>query len=276
MSYAVTGFAGTDSLISKSRIFRADLSGSYAAEKNWWNGEQQAVQIRGLAEARFRKSKASGWKHDHFLHSQMGYTGFKDSLWIKSADIFKVQLRWMEKRGVRLTHTYSISLQSQWLNTWSWTGDVKSWQGGFMNPSTLEAGYGFTFTFLQQSYLVLIPATLQVQVQPGKTMPAANDERPFFTAASSRVYSRYGFSGVLQIDENFYENRLQWQHQSRLFFNNLTERQIRFDISNRVCIRFLKHLQLRLETSIQYLPEQSLRLQYRQEVLLGIFYEYRK
>jgi len=47
-------------------------------------------------------------------------------------------------------------------------------------------------------------------------------------------------------------------------------------VSNRLSIRFLKVFQLRIESGLCYQPEQSKQLQYKQEVLLGIFYDYRK
>lgn len=231
--------------------------------------------LKGMAEFRWRKKYGSGWRFDHYFISQTGYAVFSDSGWFKSADAFRIQLRWLEKSERRMTHTYSANLQSQWLNSWQSAGAEKVWQGGFMNPSLMEIGYSFTLSFLKNSNLLLTPATLQVNVQPRK-IRAPGDESPFLKSGKSLVYTRYGFSGYLTIDESFYNNTLLLQHQSHLFFNALTTRQIQFDISNRICIRFLKYMQLRLETTLIYLPEQSLQIQYRQEVLLGIFYEKRK
>gem|GEM_PF-2093115 len=268
--------AGTDSILTKKTILRTDLSGSYTTEKTWWNGEQNFLLLKGYGEARFKKTMQSGCGHDHFIQTQIGFTGFIDSTWIKSTDAFKIQLRWMEKSSKNLTHTYFFQMQSQWLNTWLQTPEQKTWKGGFMNPATLTLGYSFALNFLKNSNLLLAPATFQVNVQPEKSNSLSFKERPFITSKHSHIYSRYGFAAYLNMDENFYNDILLLQHQSQLFFNALTANQIQFDINNRLCFRFFKYIQLRFETTLTYLPEQSLKLQYKQEVLLGIFYEYRK
>ena len=116
----------------------------------------------------------------------------------------------------------------------------------------------------------------RVPVLSGISVTNSNANSARYFAEYPEDIELYGFSGYLTIDESFYKELILLQHQSHLFFNALTAKHIQFDITNRVCIRFFKYLQLRLETSLMYFPDQSLQLQYRQEVLLGIFYEHRK
>jgi hypothetical protein len=143
-----------------------------------------------------------------------------------------------------------------------------------MNPLRLEAAYGFTRQIMKASSLVLTPATVQVQVLPsGLIRLGAEDDRPFMTVKGSHVFTRYGLNGLLTIDESFFDGVLVWRNQSRFFMNAISASHVQFDVHNRICIRFLKVLQLRLDTGVQYAPETSLKLQYRQEVLLGVFYE---
>jgi hypothetical protein len=268
--------ANEDSVLTKKTVVRADLSSSYTSEKTWWNETQNYIHIKAYSEARYRKTKTSGWGHDHFIQTQLGYTSFIDSSWIKSTDAFKIHFRWMEKRSKKMTHTYFFQMQSQWFNTWQQIPDQKIWKGGFMNPAAITLGYSFSFDFLENSTLLLAPATFQVNIQPELSNSIAFKERPLLKTNGGHVYSRYGFSAFLNIDEYFYKDFILWQHRSQLFFNALTAQQIQFDISNRLCFRFFKYVQLRFDTSLTYLPEQTLKLQYKQEVLLGIFYEYRK
>lgn len=268
--------ANKDSVLTKKTMVRADISSSYTSEKTWWNATQNYIHIKTYGEARFRKTKVSGRSHDHFLQAQLGYTSFIDSIWIKSTDAFKIHLRWMEKKSKRLTHAYFFQLQSQWFNTWQQTSHQKIWKGGFMNPAAITLGYSFSFDFFENSNLLLTPGTFQVNIQPELSNSIAFKERPLLTTKGSHIYSRYGFSAHLNIDEYFYKDFILWQHRSQLFFNALTAQQIQFDINNRLCFRFFKYLQLRFDTSLVYLPEQTLKLQYKQEVLLGIFYDYRK
>lgn len=268
--------AGPDSVLTKKVVFRSDISASYTSEKSWWNDRQNLILVKASAEVRLRKSRASGWSHDHFMQTQVGYTRFIDSVWIKTSDAFKIQLRWNEKRSKKVNHTYQLQVQSQWLNSWAQTGAAKVWRGGFMNPSTVQVSYSFSWNFFKNSQLLLAPATLQVTTQPEKSTSFTFKERPFVTSKHSHIYSRYGFSAAVTIDEYFYQDFLCWQHRSQLFINAISAQQVQFDVSNRLCFRFLKYLQLRFDTTLIYLPEQTMRLQYKQEVLLGIFCEYRK
>jgi hypothetical protein len=276
LSFSQFAIAKEDSVLTKKTILRGDLSSSYTSEKSWWNDTQNYILIKAYGEARLRKTKASGWSHDHFIQTQLGYTRFIDSLWIKSTDAFKIHLRWAEKKSKNRMHSYFFQMQSQWINTWQHMAEQRIWKGGFMNPAAITLGYSFSFDFFENSNLLLAPATFQVNIQPEQSNSTAFKERPLLKAKGSHVYSRYGFSALLNIDEYFYKDFILWQHRSQLFFNALTAQQIQFNISNRLCFRFLKYVQLRFDTSLIYLPEQTLKLQYRQEVLLGIFYEYRK
>lgn len=265
-----------DSVVLRRQLWRGDLSGSYVTERDWTGNTQSYIILKGLAEARFRKKLQSGWQHEHYVHTQLGYTAITDSIWIKSADVLKIQLRWMEESNRKVMHTYSLRFQTQWLSTWRMNENSRQWMAGFMNPSGLELGYSFSWYFFENSSLMLTPATLQLSVMPRSALSITAVEDPSVRLAHANVYSRYGFSGTLNIEESFYDNVLVLSHQSHLFCNAITAQRIQFDISNRVSVRFLKYLQLRFDTILLYQPDQTTKLQYRQEVLLGIFYEKRK
>ena len=265
-----------DSVVMRRQLWRGDLSGSYVTDRDWTGQAQNYIILKGLAEARFRKKLQSGWQHEHYVHTQLGYTAITDSIWMKSADILKIHLRWMEENKRKVIHTYSLRFQTQWLSTWRINENSRQWMAGFMNPSGLELGYSFSWYFLENSSLMLTPATLQLSVMPRTILSPAAVEDPSIRLPHANMYSRYGFSGTLNIEESFYNNVLVLSHQSHLFCNAITAQKIQFDVSNRVSVRFLKYLQLRLDTSILYQPDQTSKLQYRQEVLLGIFYEKRK
>lgn len=268
--------AGGDSLLMNRLLLRGDMSASVVAERNSWDENVNALLLKGCAELRLRRDYKSGWQHDYWLFTQLGYQGLLDSIWVKSADQLRVQLRWTDKAVRRSRHTYSVLFQTQWANTWSYAAETPRWRSGFMNPALLEMNYSFSFDFWRQSRLHLAPAALRIETRPRNSFYQQGSESPAITGTESNLFSRYGFSGQLFIDETFCNNLLAWQHQSNWFVNAINKRQMQFDVSNRLCIRFLKYMQLRIETALSYQPELSLRLQYRQEVLLGIFYEKRK
>lgn len=263
-----------DSLVVRKNTIAGELSGSYIAERDPWNGEQASLSLKLLAEGRRRRSFSSGVSSDHHFLTALGYVAHRDSAWLKSNDQFRVTLRWNHRINERYSRSWNVMIQSQWLESKVFRDGRFEWTGGFLNPLRLEAAYGFTRQFMRSSALVLTPATIQVQVMPSKLIRSGSeDERPFMTVEESHVFTRYGFNGLLTIDESFFQGVLVWRNQSRLFMNAISSSHVQFDVYNRVCIRFLKVLQLRLDTVLQYAPETSLRLQYRQEVLLGVFYE---
>lgn len=263
-----------DSLIVRKNLLAGELSGSYTVERDPWNEGQSSILLKGLVEGRRRRIFSQGFSSDHQFLTTLGYVTHRDSVWLKSTDQFRLVLRWNHRISDRYCRSWNVMLQSQWLNSRVFREGSYQWTGGFLNPLRMEAAYGFTRQFMKASSLVLAPATVQVQVMPSKLLrPDVEDTRPFMTVKGSHVFTRYGLNGLLTIDESFFEGVLVWRNQSRFFMNAISSDHVQFEIHNRICIRFLKVLQLRLDTAVQYAPETSLRLQYRQEVLLGVFYE---
>jgi hypothetical protein len=76
--------------------------------------------------------------------------------------------------------------------------------------------------------------------------------------------------------EPLYGEAITNENNTRFFVNALNNTGIHFECSNRIVLHFLKYLQLRLDTRLNYNPDQSTHLQYRQEVVLGVFYQQRK
>lgn len=265
-----------DSLLYRSFCLRSDLSGSYFTERSWYGDPQSVWALRGMADMRLRRKTNSGNTTDHTFNSQLGYSRAADTIWLKSADVFTLHLRWLQAPRRYASHGWSLRLRSQCINTFVPAEDGRRWAGGFFNPAQVEAGYTIGWRFFKNSLAQLHIASIQVDIQPRNRIASAEEKSPFFTTRHSTVTSRYGFTGNLLIDERFYGEALNWQHQSRIFLNALHPDHIQFEVSNRLSIRFLKVFQLRIESGLCYQPEQSKQLQYKQEVLLGIFYDYRK
>lgn len=255
--------------------WRSDLSGSYVTARSWWEEPASHVLLRLFSEARWIKKKNRGRRSDHLFTTQLGYTSYTDSVWRKSSDQFRLRLYWTGNGAGKIRRSCTVQLRSQWLTTWKYSDGLRRWNAGFMNPLLFDAAYGFHIPLLRNSYFTFEPASLRIHVYPQTLPPAAVDQNLFRTRHSS-VASGYGFSGGVLIDEVYYNDRLQWQQQARFFCNSFGPDRIRFDLTNRFCLRFLRHLQLKLETVLTYEPEYTYRIQYRQEILLGIFHEYRK
>lgn len=266
-----------DSLTTRKVFVHADAGGSYAVERDAWDEERKSLLLKALVEYRHRKFPAKGIAHDYWFFGQIGYTALQDSVWIKSSDVLKAQMRWISGKGSELKQTGSVLFQTQCLNSYRNTEGRAKWNGGFMNPFKLELSYGFSKSFLNNSSFQITPAGLLFQTAPNLHASTSifNDD-PLIKGHNTELFVRYGCSAMLLMDEQFYNGVLTLRHQSRFFFNAISSRNLQLELNNRLCIRFLKYMQLRIETMLVYDPEQSLRLQYRQDILLGVFYEHRK
>ncbi|MEP7264299.1 MAG: DUF3078 domain-containing protein [Bacteroidota bacterium] len=255
------------------------LSASYITYKNWDGEDHTSLTFLTNAEFRHRLSKGSGWSHEHLVKAELGYLNYTDSLWIKSNDQFKCALQWNEKPGKYITHSYSVFLQSQFLKSYRYDYSdegrlLKEKKGWFFAPGILEIAYGLNWKFWDQCRINTAFATCRI-----RTLPKDDDEERqevFITTTKKVITTEYGFSTQVYIYKEFYDKHILWDHQGRIFFNAISKNNISADISNRFTIRFLKYMQFRIDTHFIYDPAFSTKPAFRQELLLGVFYELRK
>ena len=271
-----------DSSFAKVRYyFRSSVSASYINYHNWKGNKQSAFTFLSNIDFRHRKSYPSGWTHNHFAKIELGFLYFNDSIWWKNADQVRLGLQWTEKPGKYLTHSYSFFIQSQLLRSWQFNYDnknqqqIKTLKGWFMAPGVIELAYGLNWNFREVVRLNVAFATFRISSKPrleflNETLE--NDES-LFKSKRRYIKTEYGFSAQLNINKELFPKVLLWDHQSRLFFNALNSTGVHADISNQFVLRFLKYLQFRVDTHILYEPDESKKLSYRQELLLGIVYE---
>ncbi|CAN5425008.1 hypothetical protein BH11BAC2_BH11BAC2_23010 [soil metagenome] len=275
--------AVVDSVRTKFYWVNANAAASYIGQHNWSEETNSAISLLAAVNFRHRLKRSSGNAHEHSFRSEISYLNYADSTWIKGSDYLRVNLNWMSIPGKKITQTYSVYFSTQWLNSWTMIPLAdqtrKSWSGGFMNPANMELSYGTTIELLKNSRLILSPATVKIQSRPRYPLnpdPDKEKDKTLFITKHSYIRTEYGFSAQVNLFEQFCDDILLLENDSRFFFNALNKQGIHLDLSNRIAIRFLKFLQLRLDTKILYDPDYSMHFQYRQEVLLGVFYEHRK
>ncbi len=260
----------------------SSLSASYINYHNWQGDDHSALSFLSNVDYRHYKSYVSGWSHDHLVKIELGFLRYTDSVWIKNADQFKVAMQWTEKPGKHLSHSYSFFIQSQMLKSWQFVyhddsnKKEKELKGWFMAPGAVELAYGLNWYFWEKCRINVAFASCRISTKPRfadyPDIKSENDESLF---KSKRLYikSEYGFSSQLYIRKELYPKVVIWDNQSRFFFNAFNRIGVHVDISNRFAIRFLKYLQFRIDTQLVYNPDFSKKLSYRQELLLGLFYE---
>lgn len=270
-----------DSIVSRFLLFNGSASASYSDQHNWDTDTRSSVSLSGNFQYRHRLKKFTGWGHDHCILSELSYHNLSDSTWIKGNDFLKINLNWKWDAGKKWLQSCRVYFTTQWMNSYSQnfenTGS-KRWQSGFGNPLTLEAGYGISGYFWKNSDLSVQFATARINARPRLNYDKRNEneiDNSLLVLPHSYIRSEYGFSAWLNIREVYWNESIIWENTSGLFFNALNRTSLNLDISNRFAYRFLKFMQVRFDTRILYDPAISYRMQYRQEILLGVFYEFR-
>jgi Protein of unknown function (DUF3078) len=264
----------------KARYFlTGSLSASYVTFKNWEGENHTSLTFLSNVDYRHRLTKGTGWTHEHQIKAELGFINYTDSIWVKSNDQFRIAMQWNEKPGKYLTHSYSFLLQSQFLNSYRYTYSddgvlQRQKKGWILAPGTMELAYGLNWRFWEQCRINTAFATLRIKAIP-KEVEFIPVERMIETSRKI-IKTEYGFSTQIYINKEFYDKHLLWDHQSRLFFNALDKKSIYVDFNNRFTLRFLKFMQFRIDSQIIYDPDFSTRPSFRQDFLLGLFYELRK
>jgi hypothetical protein len=258
----------TDSVTAPSepvswRLLSA-VSGSLTGATNWRGAGYRSFSFNGNAVLIYRKS-GKHWYRSHSGHWDLGFTRFQDSLWQKHADQLRLQLLWCKDSGSG-RHSITVSGRTQLLDSYQYYYDsfkdqtIRQWSGTFMNPAELEAGYGFCWRIPNTGTVNLAIATLRLR------------NEPHYQNQSSRAYIDYGCS-LQALFIRPLGKYSDWYFSGRFFLNGAGRDQIVMDALNRITFKVWKFFQLRLESRVVYEPLFSYRLQYRNEILAGLFFD---
>jgi hypothetical protein len=260
--------------LSRIRLhFRGSTSAAITGQQNWYGNSEGAISLNAGADLRYKR-KNGVYYTDHRFRGEIGYLKPQEDQWRKNNDLLRLSLQWFKAENPGWKQGCSARLNTQWLSTWKITGEnnQEKWTAGFMNPFSLDCSYDFIRPIFKNSRLMLSLATLSLSAIPSKNSRLQQKDILIQTQ-HAHIRSRYGCSLQLFIDESFRDNTILLDHQSSIIANELSREGVHIDLQNRVCIKLFRYLQLRLDTRIIYEPQFSYKMQYRQEVLLGIFYE---
>ena len=255
------------------------LSASYASSSNWAGQDQRNFALAGNVMY-MHGLFAEKHDHSHQVMADLGWLKFVDSTWEKSLDQLYVNLLW-NNTGRKLNTSYSISLGTQFLPTtypeYDWETDAwtNKQVGGFLNPFDLQMGYGGTLRFWGRSSVTFAFATLELSSSPKEFTTVSASEANVIEGANAYYFMNYGFSFSTAIKKKFGDH-LEWVNSSRLFANGLDRDHVNFLFNNMVIVKLWKYLQLRFDTRLAYNPLLNYKIQFRQEALIGFFYERNK
>ncbi len=261
---------------NKPVFFYGSLAASYTTSANWQGQDSKVVSY--MSNIVFKQGSLSpGRSHSHMLLADLGLCKFIDSTWVKSVDLLQINFLWGSETP-RMRHSYSLLLNTQFLPTISSHYDAESGRieerrhGGIFRPFNLEVGYGAVLTFWNASNINFAFATLKLSGYPRDMIATAFQDATLVTTPTKKYYGSYGI-GILTAINKPFGKQVQWINNSRVFCNGFDKDHVNFAFNNMVIVKMWKFIQLRLDTRLAYNPMLNYDLQFRQEVLLGLFYE---
>jgi hypothetical protein len=252
------------------------LSGSVTGANNWRGAEYQSLSFNGYADAVFR-NHGSKWTSSHIGHWELGFTRYLDSLWMKHTDLLRFQFMWSKESSVGRT-SLSISGRTQLFDSYFYYYDPvqdktrSQWAGSFFNPADLEAGYGFCKLLGDYGSLNIAFATIRFRHIPA--MKGMDYSNAVALTRKGVVDIDYGCSVQAFVMKNFGKS-VDWYFNGKCFLNGAGRNGLNMDLLNRVTLKIWKCFQLRLESRVIYDPLFSYRMQYRNELLAGIFADFK-
>lgn len=259
---------------------RTSLSTSYIIQKNVNHKDFSNYLFLSNADYFFKKS---GHKFSFSFHfkSELGYLKFIDSLWLKYSDNWKMNILLNEISSNTITHTYSLNINSQFLNSYKLVSIpneeyINEWRGGFINPATFSFSYNIAITLWEYSTVLLGLTSVRVMTKPRYNGSKEPKETPLVITRHAYILAHFGMSGEVNIYSKKIAENITFDNTSSFFLNGFSKDQQNFDFQNRITFKLLKYLQLSLDTHIIYDPFASYNLQYTHQFLIGVFYDKRK
>jgi len=268
-----------DSTHTIDRKLNANLSGSFLNLSNW-KGESFGSFTIFLGSDYYSRRATGSQQRILTGKSEVGYAHRFDSLWSKQSDSFNLQFV-LKLQNRKFSQSLNAFLNSQLLNSYATVTDgnqqrlKRKWKGSFMNPSTVELGYGLNVLFWEKSNLNIAIASARFRIDPvyeNQPKPASG---VFGKVNRGWLLFDYGLSGQLLLVKNL-SNELEWNSTGKVFLKGFKKETIQFDVTNTMSYKFWKHIEMRADVKLVYDPLVSFKMQYRNELLFGFVFKYNK
>ncbi len=274
-SWCYASAAGdTSKIIAKK--FVGNVSTSFSNSENWkgstFNSLSAALDID------FNRSKTTDKSNYLFVvRSELGFTKFIDSVWDKHADKLFCSYIWKRKKK-KVDHSASFSLTTQMLNSYlnsidPLTGVASSeWSGTFFNPAILDCSYGMAVSFWKNSMWNLSIATVRLKTEPKTQNKGELSGNKVGTINRGWLLLDYGVSTQLITSHNLSRN-INMNTTAKFFMKGWNRESVELDVNHKFNYVVWKWIQVRADFKIVYDPVVSLKMQYHNELLFGVFYD---
>lgn len=262
--------------VLKSITYKISLTSSYSTYSNWSSGNHNNFSFQGYGDYYYTVRKEK-FRQQYSIRSSLHYVKYVDSLWVKATDYWKVSVRFTDQPDKNFTHSYSLLLASQWLDTYRYVirkgALTKEKRGSFMNPGSITLAYGLNWYFWKRSSVNFSFASVKITTKP-RYIPVFVKEEELARTKHAFIYSEYGMSIQADIEKTISTN-LVWEHHSAFFSNGISKSRVQADISNSFSLRFLRFMEFRIDTRVVYEPLYSYRLQFLHGFMIGFIFDMR-
>ncbi len=270
------GTVVSDTSQTTIKKFSVNLSTSFLNTSNWKGSSFTSFSTTVNSDfylATTTKSANSVFT----IKSDLGFTKFIDSIWSKHADKLYAQLIW-KKKNKKIDQSYASSITAQLLNSYLYQYDAiqkttsKTLNGSFFNPAILDAGYGIGISFWNNSIFNLSVASAQVRIEPTSNTSEINSGLKLGAVNHGLILFDYGCSVQLLVLKSW-KDRIEINSSNKFFLEGFELSHLHVDMTHKINYAIWKWLQLRADIRLVYDPTTSMKMQYRNELMLGVFYE---
>jgi hypothetical protein len=270
-SLSINSFA--DSASSTPAVkFKYDLfaSTSALASVNWKGQKNNSINFYSSAILEYRKNTTKLYRL-HQLNTEISYSKYLDSIWVKEADYFYLNNIWTFNSTASIKNSFTFNLKTQIADTWLYRTSrpsLKKWTSGPLLPASVVAGYGLNIKWDNGSFINFSFAALKLNTHPH--FETSNTEIKNSIVTDKVIYSStYGLQ--MQIYFTVQINKiLYWEYRTLFFTSGIDKHDLNFDLQNTVSCSPVKFLKIKFDQKASYDIIASENIQLRFELLLGI------
>lgn len=253
--------------------FKGIFSTSYTSSDNL---QAETFNVISLASKLNYSYSREGyvWSSTHRISIDIAYMKYVDSLWYKSNDVTNLNFLWVENNEAA-QNSLLLKVKTQLTPTYDYIdekGYEKELRSNFLNPFSMEFGYGMNWDFWEESNLNIAFATIKVSSKPNYDDTVEEEKKEFTRTKNSVLGMEYGFSGQLYISKHLLQS-VAWENSSSLFFNELNEDHVFVDITNSLRYELYSNVELSFNSSVGYDPETNYKRQLNHVLMVGVFFK---
>ena len=252
------------------------LSTAILHQLNWRGLDHNSISFTTDVDYSWDKS---GHKSEQYfkLNLDIGFTWHPDSIWHKHIDTFQSQYMFKADKK-RFSQTGSALITGGFLNDYEYTFNSITGKtdrtkiGSFFMPSSFETGVGSGYSFFQHSVINVSLATARLRLVQRKSQTREVEGIIIGSSSTKSLFFDYGFSIQYYISKEL--NRfMELKANGKMFIKEFHRSNIEIDLRNDLSIKLTRHFRIKADIKVVYAPAFSYKFQFRNEFLLGLFYE---